>query len=335
MENKYFEISWNSLGRVLVFVVALFLVYLIRDILIVLFSAIIISAVCRPFIDFLAKKRIPRFLGASLVFILILGILGIFLWLVVPLIISQFGDFIVNFDEIILKIGQNKFLEQLIRQLTVNLKAILDALTKEAAAIFNLVFSVFGGIFLTITCLVLAFYLAFQEKGIENFFRILLPQKYEKRIIQVFEKSSARINHWFRGRLILSLVVGLISFVGLYFMGIKHSGTLALLNAVLDIIPLIGPIFAGLIAFLVAAADSPQLGILVILLFIIIQQLANNLFAPLIIGKTTGLHPIIVLIAFLIGAKIAGLAGFILAVPVAIIIQEIFRVWENSTSPQP
>lgn len=324
MENKYLEIGWGSLWRILVFVVSLFLIYLIRDILIVLFSALVISAICQPFVDFLQKKRIPRFLSVSFVFILILGILGMFLWLVVPFIIYQFGDFVVNFNEILLKIGRDNFLGQLIQPLTINLKAVFDVLAKEATAIFNLVFSIFGGAFLTITCFVLAFYFTLQEKGVENFFRILLPKKYEERIISVFEKSNVRIGHWFQGRLILSLVVGLISLLGLYLMGIKHSGTLALLNAVLDIIPFIGPIFAGLIAFLVAAADSPQLGILVILLFIIIQQLTNNFFAPLIIGKTTGLHPLVVLIALLIGAKIAGLVGFILAIPAAIIIQEIF-----------
>lgn len=335
MEKKYLEISWNSLGRILAFALFLTLLYLIREILILLFLAVVIAVVCRPFVDYLQKKKIPRFLGASFVFILILGILGIFLWLVVPFIVFQFGDFVVNFNETLLKIGRNNFLGQLIQPLTINLKAVFDVLAKEAATIFGLVFSIFGGVFLTITGFVLAFYFTLQEKGVENFFRVLLPKKYEERIITVFEKSSVRISRWFQGRLFLSLVIGLISLLGLYLMGIKHSGTLALLNAVLDIIPFIGPIFAGLIAFFVAFADSPQLGILVILLFIIIQQLANNLFAPLIIGKTTGLHPMVVLIALLIGAKIVGLIGFILAIPAAIIIQEIFRVWENSTSQQP
>jgi len=335
MEKKYFEISWNSLWRVLVFVISLFLIYLIKDILILLFLAVVIAAVCQPFVDYLHKKKIPRFLGSSFIFILILAILGIFLWLVIPLIISQFGDFIANFDEIIAKIGSNNVFGQFIQQLIPNFKSAFELLVKNAVTISNFAFSIFGGIFTVLTCLVLAFYLTLEEREAEKFFRAILPDKYENRIISIFDNSNRRIGHWFQGRVLISLILFLLCWLGLYFLGVKYSATLGLLNGVLDIIPFVGPVLAGLIAFFVALTGSWTLVIWTTLFLFIVHYLNNILFTPLIIGKTTGLNSLVVLIALLVGAQIAGFIGFILAIPAAIIIQEIFRAWENSTSQQP
>ncbi len=325
MEKRYFEITWASLWRILAFVLVLISLYFIREIVILLALAIVISAICRPFVDYLSEKKVARFLGTSFVFVLILAILGVFLWLVVPLIIHQFGNFITNFNETISKIGSHNILGELIQQFIINLKAAFDVLAQGATTIFNLIFSIFGGIFLAITCLVLAFYLTVEEKGIENFFRSILPESYEDRIISIINKSTARIGGWFQGRIILSIIIGLFTWLGLYFMGVKYSGTLALLTAVLSNVPLVGPIFAGAIASLVALTDSWTLAIWVAIFFVIIHQLEGILFTPLIMKKMADLPPLVVLLAVLIGTQIAGLIGFLLAIPAAIFFQEIFE----------
>lgn len=324
MERRYFEITWVSLWRILVFVLALIILYLIREILILLVLAIVISAICQPFVDYLQKKKVARFLGTSLVFALILAILGVFLWLVIPLVISQFGHFIANFNETISKLGSHNFLTELIQQFIVNLKAAFDVLAKGATTIFNLIFSIFGGIFLAITCLVLAFYLTVEEKGVEKFLRSILPKSYEDWIISIIDRSIIRIGYWFQGKIILSTIKGLLTWLGLYLLGVEYSGTLALLAAVLGNIPLVGAIFAGLLAFLVALTDSWLLAIWVVIFVVILDQLENILFTPLIMRKISGLPPLVVLLALLIGAKIAGLIGFILAIPLAIIFQEVY-----------
>ena len=294
MERRYLEITWASLWRILAFVLVLIVLYLIREILVLLVLAIIISAICQPFVDYLQKKKVARFLGTSFVFVLILIILGIFLWLVVPLVIFQFGHFIANFNETISKLGSHNFLTELIQQFIINLKAAFDVLAKGATTIFNLVFSIFGGIFLAITCLVLAFYLTLEEKGVENFFRTILPKSYENWIISILDKSIVRIGRWFQGRIILSTTMGLLTWLGLYLLGVKYSGTLALLVAVLGNIPLVGAIFAGLIAFLVALTESWLLAIWVIIFFVVLHQLEGILFIPLVMRKIAGLSPLVV-----------------------------------------
>ncbi len=325
MEKRYFEITWASLWRILAFVLTLIGLYFIREIVILLALAIVISAICRPFVDYLSEKKVARFLGTSFVFILILAILGAFLWLVVPLIIYQFGNFITNFNETISRIGSHNILGELIQQFIINLKAAFDVLAKGATTVFNLIFSIFGGIFMAITCLVLAFYLTVEEKGIENFFRSILPESYEDRIVSILNKSTARIGRWFQGRIILSIIIGLFTWLGLYLLGVKYSGTLALLTAVLENIPLVGPIFAGAIVSLVALTDSWVLAIWVAIFSVIIQQIEGILFTPLIMKKMADLPPLVVLLAVLIGTQIAGLIGFLLAIPAAIFFQEIFE----------
>lgn len=96
MEKRYFEITWSSLWKILAFVLTLLALYFIRGILILLALAIVVSAICRPFVDYLSKKKVSRFLGTTFIFILVLTILGVFLRLTVPLTVYQFGNFITN-----------------------------------------------------------------------------------------------------------------------------------------------------------------------------------------------------------------------------------------------
>jgi len=335
MEKQNSIINWKSLGQIFIFILLLFLFFLIKDILILLFLAVIIAAICQPFVDYLQKNKIPRFLGSSFIFLLILGILGSFFWLVMPLAISQFTEFINNFDEIIAKIGNNTAISDFIQQLIPNLKNYFDLFINNIASISNFALSVFGGIFTALTCLVLAFYLTVGEKEIEKFFRAMLPDRFENQIVAIFENATKRIGHWFQSRILISLILSILCWIGLYFIGVKYSATLGLLNGVLDIIPIIGPVLAVFITALVALTDSWLLVVWAVIFLCIAHSLNNNLFTPLIMGKMSGLNPLVIFIALLIGARVAGFIGFILAVPATIIIQEIYKAWENSTSLRP
>ena len=135
---------------------------------------------------------------------------------------------------------------------------------KERLRFFNLIFSIFGGIFFGYHLFGFGFLSYFGRKWSRKIFRSILPKIYENRLIPIFERSTSRIGRWFQGRLLLSLVIGLFSWLGFYLFGVEYSGTLALLAAVLDIVPIVGPIFAGLIIFLAALTDSWLLGVWVV-----------------------------------------------------------------------
>lgn len=329
MEKHYLEINWSTLWRILIFVLLAFFLYFIKNIVMMTAAAFIIAVICQPLVDFLQKKRVARVLGTSLIFVLMLVVLVFFIYLVVPLVISQLNNFFVNFNENIAALADKGILKDLSEQIFLNLKTVLSAFSGGAAGILSFIFSVFGGIFAVFTCGVLAFYFTLEEKAVENFFRFCLPESYENKIITIFKNSAKRINRWFQSRVLLSLFVGLLSWAGLSLLKVDYSFTLALIIGFLDILPFIGPFIAGVLAFLVSLKISWILGIWVALFLFIVQQLENIIFTPWLMKKATGLSPLVILLALLIGAKIAGLLGFILAIPITIIAQEIFREFEK------
>lgn len=122
----------------------------------------------------------------------------------------------------------------------------------------------------------------------------------------------------------LSAVVGLLVWLGLWAIGVRYAFVIGMLAAVLEIVPVIGPVMVGVVAFLVAVSDSMMLGVYSVAFFFGVQQLENHILLPLIMGKGMKVHPVVVLMALLAGGKIAGFVGILLAVPIAVIIQEIF-----------
>jgi len=128
-------------------------------------------------------------------------------------------------------------------------------------------------------------------------------------------------------QIILSFVVGFVAFIGLWLLGVEHSFVLGLTTAVLEIIPFVGPVFAGSIAVLIALHNSFLLALYTVALFVIVQQIEGHIIIPLVMNRTVGLHPVVVLAALMIGFQLWGLIGIVLSVPVAVILQEFLDDW--------
>ena len=114
--------------------------------------------------------------------------------------------------------------------------------------------------------------------------------------------------------------VGFLTFVGLRILGVKYALTLAVIAGILEIVPVIGPIISSIPAIIIGFTQSPFLGLLVLILYAVIQQSENHIIVPKVMQKTTGLSPVVIVISFLIGAKLLGLLGILLAVPIAVIL---------------
>jgi len=137
--------------------------------------------------------------------------------------------------------------------------------------------------------------------------------------------SQKEIGDWGRGMLILCLFVGALTYIGLSVLGIKFALTLALIAGLTELVPYIGPWLGGVPAVMIAFLVSPTLALVVIILYIVIQQIQNILVTPYIMHKAVGLDPLIIVIILLIGGKIAGPLGMILAVPAATILSILFK----------
>ena len=196
-------------------------------------------------------------------------------------------------------------------------------LQQASQSIVGLIVSIFGGLFSFFAILIISFYLAVTRKGIEVFLGSVVPEKYESYVISLWKRTEVKVGKWLQGQLLLGLIVGLMVYVGLSFMHVKFALLLSLLVMVLELVPMVGPVVAAIPAVFLAFMQSPTLGLWVIVLYVVIQQLENHILVPIILGRTLNLNPVVVIIALLVGEALAGIPGMILAVPVSTIIVEM------------
>jgi predicted PurR-regulated permease PerM len=182
-----------------------------------------------------------------------------------------------------------------------------------------------GGIFSVILIIVIAFYLVLEDNGIEKFVRAVVPGQIQERAIQVVKKIEKKLGQWFIGQITLGFIVGMLSLIGLSLIGVPYALVLALIAGTLELIPYIGPMLSAIPAVLIASTVSPAAAALTFVLYFFIQEFENYLIVPKVMEKSVGLHPVVIIIAAVIGGQLAGVPGMILAVPIATIISIIFE----------
>ena len=325
MDKKVFDISWVSLWRVLFVVAFAVALYLIKDVLLVLFMALVISSALDAPISYLESKKIPRILATIFVFLAALSVLTLLLYTIVPVAIFEMKNRFEKLEELEIPAIGAFITPKLTEGIKANLGNLTDLLFSGGISFIEVIAGIFGGIAFVGAVFILSFYLAASREGVERFLRAVLPADAEDIAVKVYLSAKQKLGLWLKGQLILSFTVGILAFLGLWILGVKYSLILGILAAVLEMVPFVGPIFTGATAFLLGVSESLALGIMVIVLFVIIQQIENHLLIPLVMRKTVGLHPVVAVIALLAGAQIAGFVGIILAVPTAVIIQEVIE----------
>ncbi|OGZ03429.1 MAG: hypothetical protein A2604_01645 [Candidatus Liptonbacteria bacterium RIFOXYD1_FULL_36_11] len=327
MNNLKIEISWGTLWRIVAVLSVVVAAFLVRNVLINLFLAFIISSGINPFIDYLEKKGLPRILGTLFTYLFSLIMIGLIIYAVLPIALMEMDNLLSGIVEFTGNIFNFSSTQDFIKNFNSTFNEISKKIFSSDLSLVNLATSVFGGISFVITVIIVSFYLSISREGPEWFLRAILPENYEDRIMTIFHRSRKRIGHWLQGQIILSFVVGFVAFIGLWLLGVEHSFVLGLTTAVLEIIPFVGPVFAGSIAVLIALHNSFLLALYTVALFVIVQQIEGHIIIPLVMNRTVGLHPVVVLAALMIGFQLWGLIGIVLSVPVAVILQEFLDDW--------
>lgn len=325
--EKILDISWGTIFKIAIAFIGFYTLYLIKDILILFVFALIISILFNPAIGFLQRRKIPRVLAAALVYVLIFGILGILIYSISPFFAFEIQQFIQLFPQYFEKVTPP--LKELGIGAFENFETFTDTLQgwlmKASSNIFNAISALFGGIFSTITIFAIAFFLSLEGKGIERAIGLLSPKKYEAYILNLWEKSQQKVVKWFGSRILSCLFVGLMAFLACYILKIKYAVSFGLLAGVLDIVPFIGPVIAGAIIVAFSALDSWLKASFILIAFILIQQIEGNILTPILTKKFIGIPAVLVLISLMIGAKLWGILGAILAIPLAGVIYEFLR----------
>jgi len=311
------------------FVVALFMM---RETIAVLLLALLVSTIFDRPVDFLERKGIPRILGTILMYLATLIVLAILFYTIIPIAVIEINNLVKNLDSVIAESFGLNLPTDPTSIINADIQEFTTVLLSGGISFIEVLGGLVGGVTFVLAVLVLSFYLTVSKDGVSDFLIAVFPESMEDKILDLYQRTKKRIGNWFQGQMMLSLIVGTTVFIGLTLLDIRFALALALTAAVFELIPIVGPIFAGALAVSVALSQSITLGISVLVLFLIIQQLENNILVPLVMRKSTGVHPVMILVAILGGAQIAGFVGVLLAVPVAVFIQEIGEEWINVKS---
>jgi predicted PurR-regulated permease PerM len=330
-DHQTIDISTSTILRVIIIIGALVFLYIIRDILLILFLSLIVVSAINPGVSWLQRRKIPRILGVIIIYLVFLFVFATVIYLVVPPLAQEVKnlarDFPGTFTNI--EIFQNgyQFTENF-PEISANIKIFLTSMSEKlelfGSSFFNATVGVFGSIVSGILILVISFYLAIQEEGIKKFFYSVLPSEHQPYVFHLWSRTETKMGRWLQGQLFLGLIVGLLTFIGLSILGVKYSLMLAVLAAVFELVPYAGPILAAIPAVILGMSGGLALGSWVILVYIIIQRLENDILVPKVMQRAVSLNPIIIIIAILVGAKLAGIMGIIIAVPLAAILAEFF-----------
>lgn len=324
-------ISMETILRIVVVGLILWFLYGIRGVLAVLLVSLIFASAIDPWVSGMHRRGVPRALAILLILILVLGIVSLVLVLLVPALVTEVRDVAQSFPSLYERLSKTAAFDQFVSQPQIvegikkSLESFDQALVRITGPIFSGLSSAVGGLVSFIGIVVLTFYLSLEENGIRKFFAAVVPARYQPYLARVTNRIQERMGLWLRGQLVLSLIIGSLSFIALWVLGVKFALLLALVAGITELVPIAGPIIGAIPAVFFALTDSPLKALAVAVVYLVIQQLENNLIVPRVMAKATGLNPIVVILVMLTGAKLAGITGVILAVPVTLIVSALLQ----------
>lgn len=324
------NISSLTIAKVLLVMFGLVFFYLIREVVAMVFVAWVMSSALDPWISHLKRYRIPRGVGILSVYVTAGAILTISIILLVPPVTNELTSITQNFPSYYEPIrasleGIKETSSQygLLSAVQQGLDNAARSISGATTGIYGAVSSIITGIVTLVGILVIAFYMTVDEDGLKQFVRSLTPASYQPYIIHKVSQIQQRLSGWLGGQLLLMIFVGVLSGVSLWILGVKYSLVLGILAGIFEIVPVIGPVLSAVPAIFFAFTDfatAPYKPFIVLIMFVVIQQVENQFLVPRVMKQAVGLNPIIIIVSLLIGAKLGGLFGVLLAVPFVAII---------------
>jgi predicted PurR-regulated permease PerM len=312
------------------------LISLLEILLIVLIAAILATGIS-PIVNRLQRRewtrrriRLPRgaailvvYVGMLIVFV---GVAGV---IITPVVIEGQG-FIENLPENLAKLEallaeyQARYdwlpdFADLIRRLPHEASSATQFFAPAAGVAFRFI----GGIATTITVLVLTFYMLAEGRAVREAFLARLPQENRERFARVLNDVGTKFSGWLQGQLLLGLIVGLAAGVLMWAIGMPYPFLLGIVAGITELIPIIGPIIGAVPAVFIALFQPVWMLVATVAIYAVIQQAENNFLVPRVMRHAVGLSPLLTIIAVVIGAKLLGVVGVLLSVPVAAALQVI------------
>jgi predicted PurR-regulated permease PerM len=324
MHPKTISISTETILKTMGIVLALGLAWLIRDILLLLFSSALVAGIVYPFATWANQHKIPKALAVGVLYLAVLGLLGTAIGFLIPAVVEQahaaaghFGDTLAWLRDGASYIRDTTDRLGLDQSTAPTLASFATRLQDLALHFLTSVNSLFDAVAATVVVLVLSFYLVIEDVAVKHGFHILIPERHREFATNTAWHIIHKLGDWARGQLLISFITSVSYFVGLSLLGVPYPLLLALLAGMLEFIPYLGAFVAVSLAVLLALTIAPWIAVVLLIYLIIVHQVQTNFVQPLVMRRAVGLNPVISIAAFLIGAKLFGPVGAIFAIPVA------------------
>lgn len=323
MQNPIIKYVLNNHILVTVLLVALGMFLLeIKGILLIIFLSYIIMAALNPFIRMLRDFKVPKIIAIVVVYAIVIAFIVLLVIPILPFFVSQLQALFRAIPSYVDGATQALGIQIDRSQINSIIAPIASSVGQNALFVTT---KVFGGIFSVITLFILSFYMLVDRQRLGRDLPNLFPTPYRQKAVLTVHLVEEKLGYWLRGQVVLSLTIGIITWVALTILGIPFALPLAILAGFLEIIPTLGPFIAAIPATIVGLAISPVTALSVIAVYVVIQLTENNFLVPKIMQKAVGLNPVVIIIAILIGGNLFGVIGALLSIPFVSAAIIVFR----------
>ncbi|HOM78076.1 MAG TPA: AI-2E family transporter [bacterium] len=323
--NKQVVISTKTILITLGILLGVYVVYKLRSIFGLIFVSLLItismesaikSIMCLTFMN----RPLSRGFAVFLSYLMLLLVIVLFFLVAAPMVINESQKLVSNFSFFLVNLELNG--ESLFESLS-----FLDVLGNalKPGNVGSILAGSISVLSRLVTLVVLAIYMSSDWPTIKDSFIGVLPKSKEKDLKELLYSVEIHVGTWVKGQLTIMFAVGFLGFLGLSIAGVNYALALGFISAILEIVPILGPLFSTIIATGVGFSQSPTKGLIAFLIFLFIQQVESNLVTPKVMQKFSGFSPLIILIALMIGHEFFGLPGAILAIPVTMILGIFYR----------
>lgn len=313
--NQKIDISHKTVFFIAGFLIILWIIYLILDVILLLFVAFIFVSALGPIVKKLVECHIPRPLAILTIFLMIVAIFSLLVTVGLTPLINQTSNLSVRLGDTINLFLQTNYIDHSI---------VNQELTGLSHQVITFTFNLLENLVGLASVIVLTFYLLLDKDKIEQLGLSFFVNRQDQ-ARRLLERIEDKLGAWLRGQLVLSAIVGILAYGGLTILGVDFALPLAILAAFLEVVPVIGPIISAIPAVLIALTISPVMALLVAALYLAIQQLESHIIVPQVMQKAVGLNPILVILAVSVGGRLLGVGGALLSVPIAVVIQVIIE----------
>lgn len=308
------EISYKTIIFAVLFLIALWLLLEIKDILFLVFVSFILMSALRPLVEGLIRRRIPKTLSVIIVYFIFIIVIGFIGSAIIPPLVTQSAHLSESLPE---------YLSTVVPFVKVDQQTIVGQIAPIGQNLLKVTLGIFGDVITLVTIFVISFYLIIERKNLDIHLSGLMGEIAARRLLIVIRKIEERLGAWVRGEMALMITIGCATFIGLTILGLPYVLPLAIIAGILEIVPTIGPIISAIPAVIIALTVSPIYALITVAVYFVIQQLENQLVVPFVMKKVVGVPPLVTLLSLLIGAKLAGITGAILAIPIVVTIETI------------